>query len=301
MPLVDTISAGCLLSLFRNPAAVSNNWPLVQAELTRRGLGDNEVVLAYAIGTIYAETGNFVPRDEAVTAYNSPSAGRPFGRYDQPLLTKDGHMRPLTDKKGKPLKDTWGKPAYNRIGNRPDPTGTAEEKQRNFDRALWQLARSPPQPTIANPLGSDESAVSPRNIANVLGYQDTFRKPDPLPDYHDGERYKGRGFIQLTGRDNYHMASNAIGIDLVEHPTRANEPDIAAKLVGWFLTKQNGVKRIESSLSNGSRSFANFKAARTVVNAAGWGTDDLKKGFEYVEGIFMIHGAIHRPSYLPMA
>lgn len=44
----------------------------------------------------------------------------------------------------------------------------------------------------------------------------------------DGPRYKGRGYVQITGRFNYTDWSNRLGIDLVSNPERASEPDIAA-------------------------------------------------------------------------
>ena len=50
----------------------------------------------------------------------------------------------------------------------------------------------------------------------------------------DGKRYKGRGYIQLTGRANYIDVGRAIGEDLVNNPTRASEPAIAAKVALHF-------------------------------------------------------------------
>jgi predicted chitinase len=50
----------------------------------------------------------------------------------------------------------------------------------------------------------------------------------------DGERYKGRGPIQLTGRANYERASKALGVDLVNHPELDARPDIGFRIAGWF-------------------------------------------------------------------
>jgi predicted chitinase len=50
----------------------------------------------------------------------------------------------------------------------------------------------------------------------------------------DGEKYYGRGFIQLTGRYNYDRAGKALGIDLVNDPGLAADPKIAAKIAVWY-------------------------------------------------------------------
>jgi putative chitinase len=47
----------------------------------------------------------------------------------------------------------------------------------------------------------------------------------------DGADFKGRGFVQLTGRANYAHFSNVLGLgtQLVDNPDLANEPDIAGR------------------------------------------------------------------------
>ena len=46
----------------------------------------------------------------------------------------------------------------------------------------------------------------------------------------DGVKYKGRGYIQITGRANYQHYGNKLGVDLVGNPDLAKKPDIAAKV-----------------------------------------------------------------------
>ena len=50
----------------------------------------------------------------------------------------------------------------------------------------------------------------------------------------DGYRFRGRGYIQLTGRSNYAAAGKALKIDLVQDPDRAAEVDMAARTAVWF-------------------------------------------------------------------
>lgn len=51
---------------------------------------------------------------------------------------------------------------------------------------------------------------------------------------NDAVIYCGKGFAQLTGRNNYHKATQAIGCPLVDRPELAMQPDIAAKIIAWF-------------------------------------------------------------------
>jgi putative chitinase len=56
----------------------------------------------------------------------------------------------------------------------------------------------------------------------------------------DGFLFRGRGYVQITGRDNYRKASERLRVDLVAFPDEALKPEIAAKILvrgcleGWF-------------------------------------------------------------------
>jgi len=50
----------------------------------------------------------------------------------------------------------------------------------------------------------------------------------------DGVKYKGRGLIQITGRDNYTKAAKALGIDLVNKPELLEQPEWAVKSACWW-------------------------------------------------------------------
>lgn len=50
----------------------------------------------------------------------------------------------------------------------------------------------------------------------------------------DGERFKGRGLIQITGRHNYLLCGMGLNLDLVAHPELLEQPANAAMSAGWF-------------------------------------------------------------------
>jgi len=50
----------------------------------------------------------------------------------------------------------------------------------------------------------------------------------------DGARFRGRGYIQITGRHNYTAVSVATGHDFLERPTDLAEPRWAAKGSCWW-------------------------------------------------------------------
>ena len=55
----------------------------------------------------------------------------------------------------------------------------------------------------------------------------------------DGVRYKGRGPIQLTGRNNYRAAGNALGVDFENNPTLVATPEWGFKVAVWFWNSRN--------------------------------------------------------------
>lgn len=90
----------------------------------------------------------------------------------------------------------------------------------------------------------------------------------------DGSNFKGRGYIQLTGRSNYQIHGAAIGLgnQLITNPALANQPDIAAKLLASFLKSQEA--RIRSALAQ-----HDMRKARKAVNGGSHGLDEFTQAF----------------------
>lgn len=84
----------------------------------------------------------------------------------------------------------------------------------------------------------------------------------------DGIKFCGRGYPQMTGRRNYQLASDKLGVDLIGNPDLAMRPDVAAKIMrrgmadGWFTGKS--FKSYLPASGRGSRE--QFRQARRIIN-----------------------------------
>ncbi len=83
----------------------------------------------------------------------------------------------------------------------------------------------------------------------------------------DGARFKGRGFIQITGRANYTKYGQKLGIDLVGNPDLALDPKIAAKiLVCYFVdhgcstwSLRGNWRKVRKLVNGGLNGFDHFQ------------------------------------------
>lgn len=88
----------------------------------------------------------------------------------------------------------------------------------------------------------------------------------------DGFRYRGRGYVQITGRGNYAKWSQKLGIDIVGDPDKACDPAVAAQICivgmrdGLFAPAAGPLSKY---INGNTRDFLN---ARAVVNG-----NELKK------------------------
>jgi predicted chitinase len=89
----------------------------------------------------------------------------------------------------------------------------------------------------------------------------------------DGPRFKGRGYVQLTGRSNYRRIGAQIGVDLLGNPDRANDATTAGLILAQFLKNQESGTRAALARRDLPR-------ARKLVNGGSHGLGRFIDAFE---------------------
>lgn len=87
----------------------------------------------------------------------------------------------------------------------------------------------------------------------------------PYPS-RDGYTYRGRGALQLTGKDNYARFGSLLGVDLLAHPELAAEPDISILIALEFFKLGN----VNAAVDRGD-----FREARRITNGGAIGLDHV--------------------------
>ncbi len=83
-----------------------------------------------------------------------------------------------------------------------------------------------PTDELANQYARKPEAIANRVYANRMG-----NGPESSGD---GWAYRGRGLIQLTGKDNYVLCGRDLEYDLISDPSYLETPEGAARSAAWF-------------------------------------------------------------------
>jgi putative chitinase len=133
---------------------------------------------------------------------------------------------------------------------------------------------------------ADEYARKPEKIANKV-YAN--RMGNGNEQSGDGYKYRGRGLIQLTGKDNYDLATKNVlhlseQINFVNNPELVSNAQYAAESAGWFW-KRNGLNELADKLENDTDGSV-FKKIVKIINGGYNGLDDRKKLYNNIVSLF---------------
>lgn len=136
--------------------------------------------------------------------------------------------------------------------------------ERGIDHPLVRAAVAATVGVETCGIGSRSFWFTPRiEVASGRAYEGRADLGNTQPG--DGPRYKGRGFIQLTGRANYREYGRFLNVPLEAEPDLAMDPAVAARVLAAYFQKR-GVAA-EACLKN-------WRKVRKLVNGGyhGWPT-----------------------------
>jgi putative chitinase len=145
--------------------------------------------------------------------------------------------------------------AYHEVGSALNPIS----ENLNYStaariRAVWPSrfpSAASAQPYVRNPAGLANKVYSSRmgNGPEASG---------------EGWKFRGRGYVQITGKINYERGSSVVGVDLVNNPDKAMEPRIAALLMFDGMVRGTFTGRRLSDFINGRD--IDYMNARAIIN-----------------------------------
>lgn len=108
-------------------------------------------------------------------------------------------------------------------------------------------------------------------LYDISGKDPTRAKRYENTSVGDGAKYCGRGYVQLTWKRNYRVLGEKLGIDLINVPDLALNPDIASDIMTIGMTEGlfTGRKLSDYLPKSGISTRENYVKARVIIN----GTD----------------------------
>jgi len=120
------------------------------------------------------------------------------------------------------------------IGQCAHESGLFKRREENLNYSadgLWRVFRR----HFASRAECDQFARKPEKIANRVYSSRMGNGPESSGD---GFRYRGRGYLQLTGKSNYATYGKALGLDLVNNPDQAADPAVCWQIAARYCASR---------------------------------------------------------------
>lgn len=186
-------------------------------------------------------------------------------------LIPDGNLGRITLSE---FRDKWGIPTNEAVahlaGNAHHETLGFTRFTENFNYSAERLLKVFPTYFKSWEIAA-KYANKPEKIANRV-YAGRMGNGDEVSN--DGWNYRGRGALQITGKQNYALLSEHLGVDLVEKPELA--ATIYALDSAVFFFKYNKLWDMASKVDD-----ASIKKVRKKINGADNGLPEVKQMVKY--------------------
>lgn len=166
------------------------------------------------------------------------------------------------------------------------PTPTKKPSSPGFEAGKKVMLAAMDKEGIKNPDTRAQMIAQTAHESGKFRYTEELGKPAYFEKYNgrkdlgntqpgDGPRFKGRGFLQTTGRVNYQQFKEAFGVDVISKPETLAEPQYAAEsALFWFKKNSKKVER----MSGGD--WSNTKGVTKAVNGGYNGLAEREHYFE---------------------
>ena len=169
-----------------------------------------------------------------------------------------------------PLNDTFAKYGIDTPTRQAAFIGQAQHESNNFKNLEEGLSYSAsrlmavwpsrfPNLDVAN-----QYANNPQKLANKI-YSGRMGNGDE--ESGEGYAYRGRGLIQMTGKETYANCGSGLGMDFIGDPDRLLDPQYAALSAGWVWNKKG---------LNDLADTGDYETMTKRINGGTLGLDDRK-------------------------
>lgn len=196
-------------------------------------------------------------KDAGQNLLNTVTGGRYAGgsnaRKDELIKAMDAGG--ITDQKSKAML----------MANLDHESGGFTKNEENLNYSAKRLQEVFPK-YYSTPEAARADAGNPEAIANKV-YGGRMGNTEA----GDGYKYRGRGDIQLTGKNQYEDMGKKLGVDLVNNPDLAKDPKISAQIA---------VQHWKSSGADRAAIAGDQDRARRLTNGGTNGLEDVKSKYD---------------------
>lgn len=125
-----------------------------------------------------------------------------------------------------------------------------------------------------------------KELASGKAYEGREDLGNTVPGY--GVKYKGRGFLQLTGYNNYKKYKAYCGYDVVKKPELLEGAKGASRSAAWFWSRGGGVNLNHLADTDDGRN--SYQVCRQITKRINGGYNGMDSRWAYVQRAFAAFG-----------